>query len=118
MSKLLFAVSHEWVRVEGSKAKIGLSDYGQKLMGDLVFIELPKVGQKVECAKELCSVESIKAVSEIYSPVCGTVVAVNEDLEARPELINQSAYDAWICEIEFEKVSDELISEEDYKKRT
>lgn len=116
MSKLYFAKTHEWVLVEGNRAKVGLSDHAQKEMGDLVFVELPAVGAKVSCGKPMCNVESVKAVSESYAPVCGVIVAVNDALEANPELINKSPMEAWIAEIEFEKLSDSLMSEADYLK--
>ena len=111
----MFAKSHEWALIEGSKAKIGLSDHAQHELGDLVFINLPAVGDKVECGKPFCDVESVKAVSEVMSPVCGTVLAVNEELESAPETINNDPMGAWICEVEVSGQSDELMDEAAYK---
>lgn len=116
MSKLYFTKSHEWVLVEGDKAKIGLSDHAQHELGDLVFVELPEVGAEVCCGKPFCNVESVKAVSEVYSPVCGKVVAVNEELETAPETVNNAPMEAWIAEVEVAKLSDELMTEEEYAK--
>ena len=113
--KILFSKSHEWAAIEGNKAKVGISDHAQKELGDLVFINLPEVGKKVNAGDVLCDVESVKAVSDLYAPVTGKVVAVNEELESAPELINQNAMEAWICEIEVENVPDGLMDEAAYK---
>lgn len=97
---LLYSKSHEWLLVEGDKAKVGISDHAQHELGDLVFINLPLVGDTVAQSAILCDVESVKAVSDIYSPVAGTVCAVNEDLEDNPALLNEKCYEAWICELD------------------
>ena len=112
MSKILYTKTHGWVLPSGNKAKIGISDYAQKELGDLVFVELPSIGKKVEIGEEVCSVESVKAVSSVYSPVSGVVVAVNTELESAPEKINQTPLDAWIAEIEFDKIEDGLTEED------
>lgn len=80
----LFSKSHEWVKIEGSKAQIGLSDYAQQELGDIVYVNLPELGSDVECGKAFTDIESVKAVSEVLSPVCGKVVAVNEELADAP----------------------------------
>lgn len=113
--KILFRESHEWAAVEGNTAKVGLSDHAQSELGDLVFINLPEVGAEVAAGEVLCDVESVKAVSDIYSPVSGKVVKVNEELESSPELINQDAMGAWICEIEVTEVPEDLMDEAAYE---
>ena len=113
--KILFRESHEWVAIEGNIAKVGISDHAQSELGDLVFINLPEVGKKLSAGDVLCDVESVKAVSDLYSPVSGKVVKVNEELEGAPELINQDAMNAWICEIEVEDVPADLMDEAAYK---
>ena len=97
---LLYAETHEWADIQGSKAKVGISDYRQENLGEIVYVELPEVGAEVKAGAKLCEVESIKAVTEIISPVSGKIVAVNNDLEDAPSSINEDAYGAWICEIE------------------
>ena len=113
--KVLFRESHEWVAIEGKTAKVGISDHAQKELGDLVFINLPEVGATLKAGDTLCDVESVKAVSDLYAPVSGKVVKVNEELEGSPELINQDAMSAWICEIEVTEVPDDLMDEAAYK---
>ena len=113
--KILYRESHEWAAIEGNTAKVGLSDHAQSELGDLVFINLPEVGAEVNAGDVLCDVESVKAVSDVYAPVSGKVVKVNEELESAPELINQDAMGAWICEIEVTKVPDDLMDEAAYK---
>ena len=112
MSKLLYAKTHEWIAVDGNKGRIGISEHAAKLMGDIVFIELPTVGAAVSCGKPLCNVESVKAVAECFSPACGKITAVNDELDANPGKINESPMDAWIAEIEIEQLSDELSETE------
>lgn len=112
--KILFKESHEWAAIEGNVAKVGLSDHAQSELGDLVFINLPEVGLEVAAGDVLCDVESVKAVSDVYAPVSGKVVKVNEELESAPELINQDAMGAWICEIEVTEVPDDLMDEGAY----
>ena len=101
----LFSKSHEWVKIEGSKAQIGLSDYAQQELGDIVYVNLPELGSDVECGK---------AVSEVLSPVCGKVVAVNEELADAPEKINEASDDAWIVEVEMTGREDGLMNAEQY----
>lgn len=96
---LLYTRSHEWVRIEGDSAKIGLTDHAQETLGDLVFVSLPSVGAAVGAGDVIADVESVKAVSDVYCPVAGTVASVNEALADEPERINADPYGAWICEL-------------------
>jgi glycine cleavage system H protein len=92
---------HEWARVEGEIATVGISDHAQELLGELTFVELPEVGMKVSAGDEIGSVESSKSASDIYSPVAGKVIEINDALSDKPELVNLNAYsDGWICKIE------------------
>jgi glycine cleavage system H protein len=96
-TELRYARSHEWVRVDGDIATVGITDHAQELLGDLVFVELPEVGAELTAGAECAVVESVKAASDVYCPVSGEVVGVNEALADAPEKINEDAYDAgWI----------------------
>ena len=98
---LRYSEEHEWVRVEGARVRIGITDYAQDALGDIVFIDLPEVGSRVEVGGQLGEVESTKSVSEIYAPLSGTVTAVNDALADAPETINHDPYgEGWICELE------------------
>ncbi|NLL74026.1 MAG: glycine cleavage system protein GcvH [Clostridiales bacterium] len=118
MSKEFFyAKTHEWVQfLDDTKARIGISDYAQSELGDLVFISLPEVDDEVNVGEEFADVESVKAVSNVYSPVTGTVTAVNEDLLDQPELVNSDPMEAWFIEVENISDKAELLSELEYKK--
>ena len=97
---LRYTEKHEWIRIEGADAWIGITDFAQDALTEVVWVELPNVGSHVEAMEPLASVESVKSVSEIYAPVSGLVVEVNESLEDSPEVINQDPYgDGWICKI-------------------
>lgn len=96
---LRYTDDHEWVDGSGETVKIGVTDYAQDQMGDIVFVEFPEVGDEFAKGDEFGSLESVKAVSELYLPIGGEIVAVNEDLEDAPELINQDSYKNWIVEI-------------------
>jgi glycine cleavage system H protein len=97
---LRFTREHEWVRMDGDDAVMGISDYAQKALGDVTFVELAKVGTKVAQRQELGVVESVKAASDLYAPLAGTVSAVNAVLNDRPEMVNQSPYgDGWMCRL-------------------
>lgn len=99
-SDLLYTKSHEWVRVDGDTAVIGITDFAQQQLSDLTFVELPSVGDQVSAGDEVAVVESVKAASDVYSPITGTVTQVNDDLERKPELLNQLPYeDGWLFEI-------------------
>ena len=109
---------HEWIEVEGKTGKVGITDYAQNTLGDIVFVEMPKPGAKVEKGKVFSSVESVKAVSDLYSPVTGTVSAVNEELTTAPEKINADAHSAWILKVELTDPSEvsQLLDAADYEK--
>src|SRR5207244_9518989 len=113
-----YAKSHEYVHVEGEVGTIGITDYAQKELGDVVFVELPQVGTQLEAGDELGSIESVKAVSELFAPASGEVVEVNEALAEKPELVNTDPYgDGWMVRIKLstpEEV-DELMDAEEYE---
>lgn len=99
--ELKYTKEHEWVRVDGDRAVVGITDYAQDALGDIVYVDLPEVGTDVEAEASFCEVESTKSVSEIYAPVSGQVVEVNESLGDAPQKINDSPYgDGWICAIQ------------------
>lgn len=114
---LRYSNDHEWVSEKGSTLKVGVSDYAQDQMGDIVYVELPEVGATFEKGDEFGTLESVKAVSELYLPISGEVVAVNEDLGDAPELINQDAYANWIIEIKPTDLSEleDLLSVDAYR---
>ena len=98
---LRYSEEHEWVRLEGTRATVGITDFAQDALGDVVFVALPEVGGEVAAAASIAEVESTKSVSEIYAPIAGTVVEANADLEATPELVNRDPYGAgWIFAVE------------------
>jgi glycine cleavage system H protein len=98
---LRYSVEHEWVRAEGGRARVGITDYAQDALGDIVYVDLPAIGTDVEVGGKLGEVESTKSVSEIYAPVAGTVTAVNDALSGAPEQMNEDPYgEGWICELE------------------
>jgi glycine cleavage system H protein len=109
---------HEWIETDGKTGKVGITDYAQNSLGDIVFVDLPKVGSTVEQGKVFGSVESVKAVSDLYSPVSGTVTAINEELATAPERINSEAHQAWILKVQLSNPAevDQLLSAEDYEK--
>ena len=112
-----YAKSHEYVHLEGNVATIGITDYAQKELGDVVFVELPQVGSDLEAADELGSIESVKAVSELFSPVSGEVVEINEALAENPALVNTDPYgDGWMIRIRVSDPTeiDELMTAEEY----
>jgi len=109
---------HEWIEVSGKQGKIGITDYAQNSLGDIVFVEAPNVGSKVEKGAVFGSVESVKAVSDLYSPVSGTVTEVNEELKNSPEKINTDAHSAWIIKVELSDPGElnSLLAAADYEK--
>ena len=116
-TNLLYAKSHEWVQDMGDGSfRIGLTDYAQKELGDLVFVNLPQEGDEVEVGFAFGDVESVKAVSDVYSPVSGVVCAINEELLDHPENINQDAYAAWMIQVNEVSDKEELLSAEEYEK--
>lgn len=122
MSKVLddrkYADSHEWVKVDGDVAAIGISDYAQHALGNIVYVDMPEVGDEVTQGEDFGAVESVKAASDLISPVSGEVVEVNEDLVDSPELINQDAFGNWIIKVKLSDPSelDKLMDSEAYKK--
>lgn len=112
---LLYAPTHEWARLEGSEAVVGITDFAQDALGDITFVELPAVGDQLEAGKEMGSVESVKAASDLYSPVSGEVVAVNEALENAPEKINQSPFDeGWMVRVRLSAQPQGLLDAKGY----
>ncbi|MCF6410390.1 glycine cleavage system protein GcvH [Pseudalkalibacillus salsuginis] len=117
--ELRYSEEHEWVRVEGNKAFIGITAFAQDELGDIVFVELPEVDDVIEVDEPFGSVESVKTVSELYAPVSGKVLEVNEDLEDNPEFVNESPYEkAWMIVVELSDESElgKLMSADDYQK--
>jgi len=110
---------HAWVRVEGKKATIGITDYAQQQLGDIVYVDLPEMDTEVDGESELCEIESTKATSPVVSPVSGTVVEVNEDLADSPEIINEDPYgNGWLVVLELSDPTElnDLISKSEYEK--
>ncbi len=107
----------EWIKVEGSTGTIGITDYAQNALGDIVFVELPKVGAELEAGKSFGTVESVKAVSDLFSPVTGTVTEVNEALTTAPEQVNTDAHAAWIAKVTLKNPAEAngLLSAEEYE---
>ena len=103
---LYYSESHEWVKVEGNIAVVGITDFAQHAMGDLSYVDMPEVDDELEKGEEFGAVESVKAASDLYSPVSGTVVEVNEALEDAPELLNEDAFANWIVKIEMSDPSE------------
>ena len=112
-----YAKSHEWVEVAGETGVVGITDYAQSSLGDIVFVELPKVGQELEAGSTFGSVESVKAVSDLYAPVTGTVTEINEALNDAPETINTAANETWLIKVALKNTDDvnALLSAADYE---
>lgn len=104
-----YTKDHEWIKTGGGVAEIGLTDYAQEQMGDIVFVELPDVGDEVQAGGRLAVVESVKAASEVYSAVDGEIIEVNDELEDAPEKINEAPWEAWIARVRIERISEELL---------
>jgi glycine cleavage system H protein len=118
---LRYSSDHEWARSDGRRVRIGITDYAQDALGDVVYVDLPAVGEEVGAGDTVGEVESTKSVSEIYAPVAGTVVSANGDLGERPELLNQDPYgEGWICEIEMagDDLPDSLLDAAGYRQLT
>lgn len=116
--ELRYSEEHEWVKVEGEQVRIGITDFAQSELGDIVFVELPEVGDEIKANEPFGSVESVKTVSELYAPISGKVVAINEDLSDSPEFVNESPYEkAWMILIEPSDAGemDSLMSAEQYE---
>ena len=115
---LLFTKEHEWLRIVGDTGTIGISDHAQKELGDIVYVELPKSGMKFNSGEPFGSVESVKAVSDLYAPASGTVTEVNADLATSPENVNKDAHGAWMVKMTLKNAAelDGLLSASDYEK--
>ena len=117
-SDLKYANSHEWVRVSGDTGTVGITDHAQQELGDIVYVDLPKVGSRIDAGKSLGSVESVKAVSDIYSPVSGEIIEINESLADAPEKLNSDPHgDAWLVKIRLSNAGEiqNLMSASDYQ---
>lgn len=116
--ELRYSEEHEWAKVEGDKVRIGITDFAQHELGDIVFVELPEVGDELKVDEPFGSVESVKTVSELYAPISGKIVAINEELSDDPQFVNESPYEkAWMVVIEPADLSelDNLMSAEQYE---
>lgn len=115
---LFYTKDHEWIRVEGEEAFVGISDYAQHHLGDIVYVELPEVGDELDKGEAFAAVESVKAASDVYLPAGGKIVAVNEELVDDPALLNADAFENWIVKIELTDKAEleELMTSEDYEK--
>jgi glycine cleavage system H protein len=113
-----YTKEHEWIKVEGDAGTVGITDHAQQSLGDIVFVELPKPGASVTAGKSFGTVESVKAVSELYAPVSGSVTAVNEALNTTPEQINTNAHGAWMIKLTLKDKAElnQLLSADDYEK--
>jgi len=114
---LYYSKEHEWVKVEGEKAYVGITDYAQHSLGDIVFVELPDVDSEIETGDSFGVVESVKAASDIYSPLSGTILEVNENLEDSPQLLNEDPYENYICIMQLSNMDElkDLMTSEDYE---
>lgn len=113
-----YTKEHEWIEVSGETGSIGITDYAQSSLGDIVFVDMPKIGEQIQAGSTFGSVESVKAVSDLYAPVSGTVSAINEELTNTPEKINSDANTTWLIKIELTDAleSQSLLSAADYEK--
>ena len=114
---LYYTNTHEWVKVEDEFVFIGITDYAQENLGEIVFVELPEEEDQVEAGEEFSAIESVKAASDILSPVTGIIVLINDDLEDSPELLNEDCYENWIVKVELEDKTElnKLLNAEEYK---
>ncbi|MBD8071610.1 glycine cleavage system protein GcvH [Bacillus sp. PS06] len=118
--ELRYSEEHEWVKVEGDKVRIGITDFAQSELGDIVFVELPEVGDEIEANEPFGSVESVKTVSELYAPISGKIVEINGDLDDSPEFVNESPYEkAWMIVIEPSDAGqiEKLMTAEQYEEK-
>ena len=117
MNDCLYTKSHEYIRIEGLYAYVGITDYAQQQLGNVVYVDMPEVGDEVTAEEEFGAVESVKAASDLISPVSGTVEEINEDLEDNPELINEDAFKNWIIKVKLSDKSelDNLLTPEQYQ---
>jgi len=115
---LKYTKEHEWIKADGKRAAIGITNHAQELLGDIVFVDLPKVGTEITAGKAFGTVESVKAVSDVYAPISGSVTEVNSELTSAPEKINQDAHSAWMIKIAIKNPAElnALLSAADYEK--
>lgn len=113
--ELKYVKSHEWVKEEGGLVTVGITDYAQGALGDLVFLNLPEVGDQVEIGEPFADVESVKAVSDVYAPVSGRVAQVNEEVMDHPEMVNQDPYGAWLVKIEEVQEREPFMDSQEYE---
>ena len=114
----LYTRDHEWIRIEGNKAEVGITEHAQKSLGDIVYVELPEIGDEIDAGDEFGSIESVKAVNSLYMPMSGNIIAVNTELKDSPETINEECYEeGWLIRFELsnQEESSELLSSKDYK---
>lgn len=113
---LKYSKDHEWVEIDGEIATIGITNYAQVQLGDIVYVELPEIGMTADKDEAICAVESVKTAADVMTPVSGEVLEINEALEDNPELINEDPYSAWIMKIQLADTTDldDLLSEDDY----
>ncbi len=117
-ANLKYTKEHEWLKIEGDTATIGITDYAQNALGDIVFVELPKAGAELTVGKSFGTVESVKSVSELFAPATGTVLAINEELSKSPEKVNTDAHGSWMVRIKLKSPGETnaLLSAADYEK--
>lgn len=117
-TNLKYSTDHEWVKAEGEKATIGITDFAQHNLGDIVFVEIPEMDAEVSSGDAIAVVESVKAVSSVYSPVSGTIIEINDSLEDSPELLNQEPYEQFLAVVEMSNPSelDDLMTAEEYER--
>lgn len=116
LAELLYADSHEWVKIDGEIATVGITDYAQHALGNIVYVDMPEEGDTVTAGEEFGAVESVKAASDLISPVSGEVVEVNEALADAPESINEDAFGAWIMKVKLSEAPEGLLDAEAYTK--
>ncbi|CAM3972581.1 glycine cleavage system protein GcvH [Helcobacillus massiliensis] len=119
MSDLKFSKDHEWVREEGDTVVVGVTDFAADQLGDVVYVDLPEVGDSVEAHTEMGEIESTKSVSDLFSPVTGEVIEINEDVVDEPEKVNEDPFGAaWLIKVKVESLPDDLMSKDEYDKLT
>ncbi|EQB69077.1 MAG: glycine cleavage system protein H [Cuniculiplasma sp. C_DKE] len=115
---LKYTKTHEWVRTNGTEVEIGVTDFAQKQLTDVVYVDLPEVGKEIKSGDTLLTVESVKSAEEVFSPVTGKITAVNKELESKPELINQEPYNSWLVKIKLSEEIKGTLTAEEYRKLT
>lgn len=115
-AELHFTITHEWLRVDGDEVTLGITDYAQSELGDIVYVDIPEVGKVLQAGQSVCTVESVKTVSDVYTPVGGEIIATNQDLEGTAELINQDPYGkGWIVKMRVDSQPTGLLDADGYK---